>query len=58
MNVIFKYDPENEQDRKWAGMQIKFYYTYNMAPELKDEFDEFQFESKEIVVKPRKYDSD
>jgi len=29
-----------------------------MAPELKDEFDEFQFESKEIVVKPRKYDSD
>lgn len=28
MKVIFKYDPENEQDKRWAGMEIKFNFTY------------------------------
>lgn len=52
MKVIFKYDPENDQDKRRAGMEIKFFFTYNMAPELEDEFDktQFQYQMKEEKV--------
>jgi len=43
MKVIVKYDPENEQDKRRAGMEVKFNFTYQMAPELEDEFDKKQF---------------
>ena len=61
MKVILKYDPENEQDKRRAGMEVKFNFTYQMAPELEDEFDKKQFQEFsmfEVKLKPRKYDSD
>jgi hypothetical protein len=38
-------------------MTLSVFYTYSMAPELKDEFDESQFEtSKELILESQESD--
>lgn len=46
MSIDFKYEPQSDLDRKHPGMEITIFWTYQLAPELKEEIDESQFLSQ------------